>query len=112
MISEGFGIVSLLDIQAILKEKIEKTMPAYQIFGACNPTLASMAIDSEPNVGLLLPCNILVREIEFNITAVSFQNIHELMKLVQSDTIAKIATEIDKKLSRIAEGLKSVSQLK
>jgi uncharacterized protein (DUF302 family) len=59
----GFGVLTEIDVQQTLKTKIDKDMESYVIIGACNPKLASAALDVEPNIGVLLPCNVVVRQV-------------------------------------------------
>ncbi|MCU7871303.1 MAG: DUF302 domain-containing protein [Candidatus Thiodiazotropha sp. (ex Cardiolucina cf. quadrata)] len=62
MLEHHLGIVSDVDVQAIFKNKMDKTIPAYHIFGACNPILADRVLSNEPNAGTLLPCHFIIRE--------------------------------------------------
>ncbi len=81
---EHLGIVSEVDVQAILKAKIDKAIPNYRIFGACNPKLADRIISEEPNAGTLLPCNFIMRESETGQVVVSFMDPVAVLGLAES----------------------------
>ena len=74
LMSEHLGIVSDVDVQAVFKNKMDKDIPPYHILGACNPKLADRVISSEPNAGVLLPCNFVLREDDNGNTVVSFMD--------------------------------------
>jgi uncharacterized protein (DUF302 family) len=98
---EGFGVLSEIDVAATLKKKLDKDMPPYRILGACNPNLAHQAISAEPNIGLLLPCNVLVREDENGQVHVSFMDPGAVLGLVGNDDIAPLAGQVREKLERV-----------
>ena len=107
LMSEHLGIVSDVDVQAIFKNKMDKDIPAYHIYGACNPKLADRVISSEPNAGTLLPCNFVLREIENGNTVVSFMDPVAVLGLGESDELKSVATEAKEKLLRVMEKLNS-----
>jgi len=98
---EGFGVLSDIDVAATLKKKLDKDMPPYRILGACNPDLAHQAVSAEPNIGLLLPCNVLVREDENGQVHVSFMDPGAVLGLVGNDDIAPLAGQVREKLERV-----------
>lgn len=99
--TEGFGILSDIDVAATLKKKLNADMPAYRILGACNPALAQRAIAAEPSIGLLLPCNVLVRQIPDGNVSVEFMNTDAVLQLVDKPEIAALAGEVRQRLERV-----------
>lgn len=99
--TEGFGILSDIDVAATLKRKLNADMPAYRILGACNPALAQRAIQAEPSIGLLLPCNVLVREVADGNVSVEFMDTDAVLKLVDKPAIAALASEVRQRLERV-----------
>ena len=98
---EGFGVLSDIDVSAKMKEKLDKDMPRYRILGACNPPLAYQAINTEAEIGLLLPCNVLVREDEGGRVHVSFMDPEAVMSLVGRPDVEPLAKEVKERLERV-----------
>jgi uncharacterized protein (DUF302 family) len=107
LMSEHLGIVSDVDVQAIFKNKMEKDIPPYHILGACNPKLADRVISNEPNAGVLLPCNIVMREDEDGNTVVSFMDPVAMLGLTQTDEPKAVAAEAKAMLERVAAKLQA-----
>lgn len=103
--TEGFGILSDIDVAATMKKKLNADMPAYRILGACNPVLAQRAIQVEPSIGLLLPCNVLVRQLEGGEVSVEFMDTDAVLQLVGKPDIAALATEVRQRLERVMTAL-------
>ena len=103
--TEGFGVLSDIDVAAKLKEKLDKDMPRYRILGACNPALANQAIEAVPDIGLLLPCNVLVREEQDGAVNVSFMDPVSVMSLVGNPGVEPLADEVRARLERVLEAL-------
>jgi uncharacterized protein (DUF302 family) len=101
---EGFGVLTEIDVQATLKKKLGVDMPRYTILGACNPKLAHRALGVEPEIGLLLPCNVVVREVDQG-TEVSVANPRAMFSVVKATELEPVAQEADERLSRVIAAL-------
>ena len=102
---EGFGVLSDIDVAAKMKEKLDKDMPRYRILGACNPPLALKAINAVPDIGLLLPCNVLVREDDEGAVTVSFMDPQSVLALVDDPGVEPLAAEVKTRLERVLAAL-------
>ena len=100
--SEGFGVLCEIDVRATLKEKLGVEGEPYLILGACNPPLAHQALNAEPELGVLLPCNVVVytREGQTHISAVDAER---LLSIVGNDQLAPVAADVRDKLARVVE---------
>jgi uncharacterized protein (DUF302 family) len=103
--TEGFGVLSDIDVAAKMKEKLDKDMPRYRILGACNPALADQAIQAIPDIGLLLPCNVLVREDDEGAVNVSFMDPQSVLSLVGDPAVEPLAAEVKSRLERVLAAL-------
>ena len=103
--NEGFGVLSDIDVAAKMKEKLDKDMPRYRILGACNPALAFQAISAVEDIGLLLPCNVLVREDTDGKVHVDFMDPVSVMGLVKDPGVEPLANDVRGRLERVLEAL-------
>ncbi len=101
---EGFGVLAEIDVAKALKEKIGLEIPRYLILGACNPNLASRALSAEPLIGLLLPCNVVVRE-SAGATEVSVIDAEQMMSFVGNSQLEPIAKEASQRLRRALDSI-------
>jgi len=96
---QGFGVLTEIDIQATLKARLDVDVPAQVILGACRPPLAYEALQLEPSVGLLLPCNVVVRYLDDNTTVVEALDPKVMVSLTQNDGLSFVADEAGKRLT-------------
>ena len=101
---EGFGILTEIDVKETLKKKLDVDYPNYKILGACNPPLAKKALDIDKEVGTLLPCNVIVYEIDQGVQ-VSIQRPTEMMKILNNQDLDEVAQEAESRLKKVIENL-------
>jgi uncharacterized protein (DUF302 family) len=102
---EGFGVLSEIDVAATLKKKLGRDMPPYKILGACNPQFAHRAIEMEPQIGALLPCNVVVRVDDHGATVVEIMDPDAVLRLVNRPDVGEIAGEVRQRLVRVLAAL-------
>jgi len=104
--AEGFGVLSDIDIQKAMQEKLGKDMPAYRILGACNPPLAHQALQADPEIGLLLPCNVTVRQAEGDRVVVGFLDPQTMVQLTGDANVRAVADDAGRRLESAREALR------
>ena len=102
---EGFGVLTEIDVKATLKKKLNIDTNKYKILGACNPPLAHQALSAEPEIGLLLPCNVVVFEDDRGKTKVAAIDAKAMMSVVQRDDVLPIAEQVNEKLKRVISNI-------
>ena len=107
--NEGFGILSDIDIQKAMKDKLGVEMPAYRILGACNPPLAHRALQAELEIGLLLPCNVTVREGDGGKVNVGFLDPQLMVQLTSNPEMKSVADEAGERLRRVQTALSATT---
>lgn len=89
----GFGVLTEIDVKATMKKKLDTDMPAYRILGACNPKMAHKAIGIEPRVGAMLPCNVILREVEGGVEVGAIDPVAS-MQAIENAELTAVAGEV------------------
>ncbi|MEH6645439.1 DUF302 domain-containing protein [Sulfitobacter sp.] len=100
----GFGVLTEIDVKATMKKKLDIEMPAYRILGACNPKMAHQAIGIEPRVGAMLPCNVILREVEGGVEVSAIDPVAS-MQAIENAELTVVAGEVRDLLAKAVEAI-------
>jgi uncharacterized protein (DUF302 family) len=102
---KGFGVVSDIDVQALFREKLAIHDPRYRILGTCNPMLAHQALRVDPDIGLLLPCNVVIRESRDGTVVVSFSAPEAMLEIVGDDNLTELGIEVRRRFEKVSDAI-------
>jgi uncharacterized protein (DUF302 family) len=102
--AHGFGVLTEIDVKAVMKSKLDRDMPGYRILGACNPKLAWHAIEIEPRVGAMLPCNVILREVEDGIEISAVDPVASV-EAIDNRALHEVAGEVRDLLAKAVEAI-------
>ena len=105
LMKEGFGVLTEIDVKATLKKKLDVDFRNYRILGACNPPFAYQALQAEAQIGLMLPCNVVVQENENGRTIVSAIDPLASMQAVENESLGEVAEQVRAKLQKVIESI-------
>jgi uncharacterized protein (DUF302 family) len=102
---QGFGVLTEIDVKAVMKKKLDLERRSYKILGACNPNFANQALNADPDIGLLLPCNVVVREEEDGNITVAFMDPASVLGLVNRDEVTELGMQVRGLLEKASDAL-------
>jgi len=102
---QGFGVLTEINVKAVMKKKLDLDRPAYTILGACNPNFANQALNADPDIGLLLPCNVVVREEDDGTITVAFMDPAAVLGLVDMEGVTELGMQVRGLLEKARDAL-------
>lgn len=100
----GFGVLTEIDVQATMKKKLDADMDPYRILGACNPGMAKQAIEMEPNIGAMLPCNVILRAVDGGVQVSAIDPVASMIA-IENDSLKSVATRVRSMLADVVAAI-------